>query len=77
MEAITKMALDTWTKLRTIAESKHSGTAAVAACVVVGMWYGYAAGYTPEPPLMVMAAAAVAAAAAFNAITPDDPKRDA
>ena len=65
------MALDTWTKLRTIAESKHSGTAAVAACVVVGMWYTYALGYTPEPPLLVMAAAAVVAAWGLNTITPN------
>lgn len=65
------MALETWTKLRKIAESKHSGTVAVAACVVVGMWYTYALDYTPEPPLFVMAAAAVAAAWAFNQITPN------
>lgn len=58
--------MKTWTDIRKAVEKRHSGTVGVAACVVVGMWYLYAAGYTPEPPVLVMAAAAVAVSWALN-----------
>lgn len=65
-----------WSKIRASAQKKHSGTVAVAAAVVIGMWYTYALGYTPEPPMLVMSAASVLAAWALNQLTPDSNKND-
>lgn len=39
---------------------RHSGTVGVGFATVAALWYVYAAGWTPEPPLVVLAAAGCA-----------------